>query len=122
MIVPMHVKFVLPRGLMDASGVLHREGVMRLATATDEIEPLEDERVRRNAGWLSVLVLSRVVVRLGTLEPIAPDVIGHLFSEDFAYLQELFMRINHVGRATTVETRCPTCESKLELDLSELQL
>ena len=40
--------FTLPRGFVDDAGTLHREGVMRLATARDEIEPLRDARVKEN--------------------------------------------------------------------------
>ena len=72
--------FTLPRGYVDAEGNLHREGVMRLATAYDEIAPMKDPRVQANPGYLVIILLSRVITRLGTLEQINPKVIERLFS------------------------------------------
>ena len=43
--------FTLPLGYLDVEGTLHREGVMRLATAADEILPLKDPRVQKNAAY-----------------------------------------------------------------------
>jgi hypothetical protein len=86
--------FTLPKGYIDRHGTLHREGRMRLATAADEIMPLRDPRVKANPAYLTVIVLSRVVTRLGTLEELSPPVIEGLFVEDLAYLQGLYRRIN----------------------------
>ena len=61
--------FTLPRGYVDEGGTLHREGVMRLATARDEIEPLRDARVKENEAYLTVIVLSRTMVKLATGPP-----------------------------------------------------
>ena len=90
------VEFELPRGYVDATGVLHRRGVMRLATAADEILPLRDPRVQQNSAYLSIIVLSRVITRLGTLTDIDPRVIEGLFASDLDYLQRLYERINAV--------------------------
>ncbi|RIK37324.1 MAG: hypothetical protein DCC58_18115 [Chloroflexi bacterium] len=109
--------FTLPRGYPDAAGNLHRHGVMRLATALDEVAPLEDARVRANQAYLSILVLSRVVVRLGTLSPVEPRVIEGLFAADFAFLQDLYLRINDNG-SSIIETECPQCGARFELDLA----
>ncbi len=111
-------QFTLPCGYADEQGTLHRQGVMRLATALDEVESLRDARVRANDAYLSVLLLSRVVTRLGTIAPITPAVIERLFSADFVYLQELFVRANEPGDHT-VETACPACGTRFALDLSE---
>ena len=113
-------EFTLPRGYVDAQGALHQQGAMRLATALDEIEPLNDPRVRANEGYLSVLLLSRVITRLGDLGPPAPDVVERLFSSDFAYLQELYVRLNE-AESSVIETQCPACGSRFALDLSEEQ-
>jgi hypothetical protein len=64
------IPFTLPRGLLDDEGGVHREGAMRLATARDEIEPLRDPEVRRNEAYLSVLLLSRTVMRIGDVTEI----------------------------------------------------
>jgi hypothetical protein len=90
------VEFELPRGYLDATGILHRRGVMRLATAADEIVPLRDPRVQQNSAYLSIIVLSRVVTRLGTLTDIDPRVIEGLFASDVDHLQRLYERINTV--------------------------
>ncbi len=108
--------FTLPLGYADAEGNLHREGVMRLATAFDEIAPLRDPRVQGNPGYLLVILLSRVVTRLGTLEHINPKVIEGLFAADLAYLQDLYRRINEHG-TQRVRTQCPHCEKEFEVEL-----
>ena len=82
--------FRLPRGFVDAEGNLHTEGTMRLATAYDEIAPLKDPRVISNPGYLLVILLVRVITRLGSLEHINPKVIEGLFAADLAYLQDLY--------------------------------
>jgi hypothetical protein len=86
--------FTLPKGYVDKSGTLHREGVMRLATARDEIEPLRDARVQENEAYLTVIVLSRVVTQLGTHPQVTPATIENLFVDDLAFLQDFYGRIN----------------------------
>jgi hypothetical protein len=88
------VPFVLPKGYLDAQGVLHREGIMRLATAADEILPLRDPRVQQNQAYLAIIVLARVITRLGDLTAIDTKVIEGLFASDLDYLQRLYERIN----------------------------
>ena len=100
--------FELPKGYIDASGTLHRKGVMRLATAADEILPMKDPRVQGLPAYLIIILLSRVVARLGTVPQINPSVIEGLFSEDLAFLQSLYNGINGLA-PTRVEMRCPKC-------------
>lgn len=100
--------FELPLGFIDADGTLHRDGTMRLATGADEILPLADPRVQRNPAYLSVILLSRVVTRLGTLETITPKTMENLFAADLAHLQELYNAINHLAPAE--EIVCPSCD------------
>lgn len=88
------VEFSLPKGYLDPNGVLHRRGVMRLATAADEILPLKDPRVQQNAAYLAVIVLARVITRLGDLPSIDTRVIEGLFASDLDYLQRLYEQIN----------------------------
>src|SRR5438067_10931827 len=88
--------FTLPKGYVDAEGHLHRSGVMRLATARDEIEPLRDLRVQENDAYLTVVMLSRVVTELGTIHPVTPNIVDGLFAVDLAFLQE-FYGIIHFG-------------------------
>jgi hypothetical protein len=89
-------EFTLPLGYVDADGELHREGTMRLATAADEILPLKDPRVRANDAYLIVIILSRVIERLGSLSQVTPKVVEGLFAADLAYLQDLYNRINRL--------------------------
>ncbi len=110
-------EFTLLRGYVDARGNLYRQGTMRLATALDEIEPLQDPRVRANEAYLTILLLSRVITRLGDMRQITPAVVENMFAADLAYLQDLYIRINEVG-ANLVETQCPACETRFMLDLA----
>jgi hypothetical protein len=111
--------FTLPRGYIDAEGNLHREGTMRLATAFDEIAPLKDPRVHNNPGYLLVILLARVITRLGTLEHINPKVIEGLFAADLAYLQDLYRRVNDHGH-NLVRAQCPHCQQQFEVELSSV--
>jgi hypothetical protein len=94
--ISTEVEFTLPMGYRDGDGTLHKNGVMRLATAGDEILPLKDHRVQSNPAYLTIIVLSRVIVRLGSLDMINTKVIEDLFAADFSYLQNLYNRINQV--------------------------
>jgi hypothetical protein len=88
------IEFELPRGYVDAEGTLHRRGIMRLATAADEILPLRDPRVQQNEAYLAVIVLARVITRLGSLPDVNTAVIEGLYASDLAYLQRLYERFN----------------------------
>jgi hypothetical protein len=111
--------FTLPVGYVDQEGVTHREGVMRMATALDEIIPLRDLRVRSNQAYLAVVLLSRVIVKLGTLPQITTIVIENLYVADLAYLQALYRKINEDGKSLITLT-CPECKANYEVDLAEL--
>lgn len=108
--------FTLPRGYLDAEGNLHREGVMRLATAFDEIAPMKDPRVQSNPGYLVIILLSRVVTRLGTLEHLNPKVVEGLFAGDLAFLQDLYRRVNEHGH-NRVSVSCPHCQGDFEVEI-----
>ena len=88
------IEFELPKGYVDEAGTLHRRGTMRLATAADEILPLRDPRVQQNEAYLVVIVLARVVIRLGSLADIHTGVIENLYASDLAYLQRLYEKFN----------------------------
>jgi hypothetical protein len=111
------VEFTLPVGYVDRAGAIHRQGVMRLATAVDEIQPLQDPRVQANAAYVGILVLSRVLVRLGPISPVPPVVVESLFSADYAYLQDLYVRLNEPG-GTLADTRCPACGAQFTVDVA----
>jgi len=106
--------FTLPKGFIDEAGTLHRTGRMRLATAGDEILPLKDPRVQSNPSYLTIILLSRVVVKLGTLEDINPRVIEGLFVEDLTFLQELYSRVNG-GDELVLKSKCPHCGEQVEV-------
>jgi hypothetical protein len=108
-------EFTLPKGYVDADGNLHRAGTMRLATALDEIAPLRDPRVRANQGYLAIVILARVITRLGELPDVNTNVVENLFAADLAYLQDLYQRINSDG-ATRVKATCPHCHETFEME------
>lgn len=101
------VAFTLPLGYVDATGAVHRDGLMRLATARDELAPLVDPRVARNRAYLVVLLLARVVTRLGSLERVTSEVIEGLYASDFSHLQRLYRRLNL--DPLEAPPTCPSC-------------
>jgi hypothetical protein len=109
--------FELPRGFVDDAGTVHRTGTMRLATARDEIVPLRDPRVRDNEAYLTILILSRVVTKLGSVSQVTPAVIEGLFAPDLAFLQDLYRRINQEGHTRALVT-CPACDTEFAVDVA----
>jgi hypothetical protein len=111
-------EFKLPKGYVDDEGNLHREGVMRLSTAADEILPLKDPRVQQNPAYITVILLSRVITRLGTLNDgdINPGIIEKLFASDLSYLQEFYSKVNGEG-VPKIKTKCPDCGHAFEVDI-----
>ncbi|MDP4181665.1 MAG: hypothetical protein Q8942_11290 [Bacillota bacterium] len=118
-ILQTEFSFILPKGYVDESGTVHKEGIMRLATAADEIMPLRDSRVQQNPAYLTVILLSRVVTNLGTLKMVTPKVIEELYTSDFTYLQEMYNRVNQYG-ANVVKACCPKCEYSFDVEADEL--
>ncbi|MEW6231996.1 MAG: phage tail assembly protein [Chloroflexota bacterium] len=110
-------EFTLPIGYLDSDGEPHKDGVMRLATAMDEIAPLRDPRVKANQAYLSIILLSRVITRLGELQDINTGVVEGLFSADLAYLQEFYRQINENASALLPVT-CPQCNHTFEVDFA----
>jgi hypothetical protein len=108
--------FTLPRGYVDGDGGVHKEGVMRLATAADEITPYKDPRVQANPAYLAVILLSRVTSLDGV--EVNPKVIEGLFASDLAHLQRLYNRINADGDAQVLVT-CPECEHRFSAEREE---
>ena len=112
-------EFELPKGYVDKNGDLHKRGTMRLATAADEILPLRDPRVQQNSGYLTIILLARVITKLGTLPVIDTKVIEGLFTMDLAYLQDLYQRIN-MSDMPTYKVVCPHCNQQIEVPLDFL--
>lgn len=109
--------FVLPRGYVDSAGTVHREGVMRLATAKDELVPQRDPRVRENEAYLTVLLLSRVITRLGSLTEVHAGIVENMFASDLAFLQDLYRRVNQEGTSQAAVT-CPACSHDFTVELA----
>jgi hypothetical protein len=116
MALQVEYEFTLPKGFVDDEGNLHKKGVMRLATAADEILPQKDPRIQSNPAYLSIILLSRVVTKLGTLADVNPRVIENLFLADLSYLQELYARINNDDMK--IETKCPHCNQTVEVEFN----
>jgi hypothetical protein len=113
-------EFTLPRGYVDGTGDVHREGIMRLATARDEIEPLRDPAVRQNEAYLAVLLLARVVTRIGSITEVTPEIVEGLYAADFDHLQQLYNRLNTSAETVGV-VACPQCAAEFEVDLTEIR-
>ena len=113
--------FELPRGYVDGSGTVHRSGVMRLATGRDELVPLRDDRVRENPAYLSVVLLGRVVTRLGTIDDVHAGIIENMFATDVAFLQDLYRRVNQEGHTRAAVT-CPACSHPFAVDVAGSRL
>jgi hypothetical protein len=109
--------FELPVGFVDDEGRVHKHGIMRLATARDEILPLRDARVRENEAYLTILLLARVVTSLGELEQVHAGIVERLFAADLAFLQDLYRRVNQEGHTRAAVT-CPACSHDFEVDVS----
>ncbi|MDF2959249.1 MAG: hypothetical protein K0S39_984 [Paenibacillus sp.] len=109
--------FELPRGYVDDNGTLHKRGVMRLATAADEILPMRDQRVQQNPGYLTIILLTRVITKLGDLRAIDTRVVEKMFTADLAFLQNFYREINEM-EVPRVNTVCPKCEHEFDVDVS----
>lgn len=109
--------FELPRGFVDQSGTLHREGIMRLATAADEILPMRDPRVQQNPSYLTIILLARVVTKLGSLAAVDTKVIEGLYTMDLAYLQDLYQRINAMD-TPLYKGVCPHCGKDVDIPVN----
>jgi hypothetical protein len=114
-------EFELPRGYLDESGVLHRHGKMRLATARDELLPLRDLRVKENPAYLSVVLLGRVITELGTIGPANDQIVEKMFAADLAFLQDFYRQVNAEGH-TRASVVCPHCEKPFDVELGGSRL
>lgn len=114
-------EFVLPKGFVDREGNLHKKGIMRLATAKDEIAPLQDHRVRNNESYMIIILLSRVITKLGDLKNVDTSTIEQLFSSDLDFLQRFYQKINS-EESSDIKINCPHCENKVVIGLDEVLL
>lgn len=112
-------EFTLPQGYVDAEGQVHRQGVMRVAMALDEIEALQHPQVQANEAYLPIVLLARVVMQLGSVTAVTSDVTARLFAADLAYLEELYQRINSPV-PVTVTAVCPSCAHQFHLQVAPL--
>ncbi len=109
--------FVLPRGYVDDSGNVHHHGTMRLATARDELVPQIDPRVKEHHAYLGIVVLARVVTRLGDLDKVTTGVIEGMWATDVSFLQDLYRRVNTEGHTKAAIT-CPSCDHEFAVDMA----
>ncbi|WP_225824388.1 zinc-ribbon domain-containing protein [Streptomyces naphthomycinicus] len=110
-------EFELPRGYVDEAGTVHRHGSMRLATARDELRPQIDLRVKENPAYLSVVLLSQVITRIGAITDVHAGIVERMYATDVAFLQDFYRRVNSEGHTRAAVT-CPHCEGGFEVDLS----
>ena len=109
--------FQLPRGFVDEDGALHRDGLLRLATAKDELTAQAEPLVRQNPAYLSIYLIMRTVTKLGTVPVIDRFVVEHMFASDLAFLQDLYRRVNQQGN-TEAEVGCPECGHQFLVDVT----
>ena len=112
--------FTLPKGFVDMNGNVHREGVMRLANAADEILPLKDPKVQQNPGYLTIIILARVITKLGTLPAVDTRVIEGMYTMDLAFLQDLYAKINTMDMPV-YKSVCPHCGQKIDIPVNFLE-
>lgn len=108
--------FTLPQGLMDADR-LHRQGKMRLATAKDELWVQAQPQVQNNPSYGALIMLSRVMTRLGSLTSVTPELLEGLVLRDIAYLREFYNRINQNGQAQ-IPAHCPHCNTQFRVEFA----
>jgi hypothetical protein len=113
-------EFTLPKGLVNEDGSCVNTGSMRLATARDEIQAMADARVVNNEAYLPVILLARVITRLGNMDSISPSLIENLFAADLAFLEDIYLRINN-PEPITVEAVCPQCSHLFQLQVAPLE-
>lgn len=113
-------EFELPKGYVDETGTLHKKGVMRLATAADEILPLRDPRVQQNPGYLTIILLSRVIQNIGSITTINTKLIEKLFTADLQFLQDMYQKINGVEEPK-MRVVCPHCGETFETPINFTQ-
>ncbi|SEU01786.1 hypothetical protein [Enterocloster lavalensis] len=113
-------EFTLPRGFVDMNGNVHREGIMRLANAGDEILPMRDPRVQQNPGYLTIILLARVITKLGSLPSVDTNVIEKLYTMDLAYLQDLYQRINTMD-VPSYKGVCPHCGQQIDIPVNFME-
>ena len=110
-------EFMLPRGFVDEQGTVHRHGVMRLATAKDEMTVQKDRRIKESPEYATLIMFSRVMVSLGTLTEVTPGLLENLFSVDLNYLREFYNRINQQGNLE-IPVHCPHCSNRFNAELA----
>jgi hypothetical protein len=117
MVLQTEYEFSLPKGYVDENGTLHKKGIMRLAAAADEILPMKDPRVQSNPAYLTIILLSRVITKLGELQGTNPGVIEKLFVGDLTFLQEFYKTVNGDGNIM-MKVKCPKCGEAFEKEFS----
>jgi len=109
-------EFNLPRGFIDTRNHVHHKGVMRLATAKDEIFVQKERNVQDNPAYGFLVMLSRVITRLGSLTSVSPKLIEGLVIQDIAYLREFYTRVNQQGDVH-IPAQCPHCNAQFTVEL-----
>ena len=112
-------EFTLPRGYIDKQGRVYRNGRIRLATAHDEVEAVQHPQVQAHPAYLPLVLLARVILHLGSLETITPQLVENLFAADLSYLQDLYLRLNST-HSVLVSATCPHCTQKFQLQVAPL--
>jgi len=94
---------------------MHPDGVMRRATAADEILPLKIPRVQANTGYLVVILLLAGFPG-GTVGALNPNVIEGCFRRSSVPAPDFLIQpiVKDLGRGGKKIT-CPHCQRKFEV-------
>ena len=66
---------------------------------------------------VTVVLLGRVVTRIGGIDDVHAGIIENLFASDLAFLQDLYRRINQEGHTAAAVT-CPSCSHAFTVDVA----
>jgi hypothetical protein len=104
--------FVLPKGLIDKDNTRQKtKGTMRLIKVKDLLQIHQDARVKETEAYFYIVLLARVITKLGNEKMVNTKIIESLCPEDFAFLVDFLNEINHkVLKSIPIE--CSACKNK----------
>lgn len=107
---------LLPGGYRDPAGGLHRQVILRPITGRDE-ELLADRLATNSIPALVTGLLASCVCRLGSFEPVTPEIMRQLLVADRDYLLLQLRQLTFGSRVLAVLI-CPMCGQKMDMDFA----
>mgnify|MGYP001404332450 FL=1 len=109
-------EFVLPVGLKDKDGVVHRTITLTPMTGETE-EAIADPKVRDNGGKIITALLESVTEKIGTLPRVTKDTIRDLTTIDRDFLLIKNRQVS-LGDNISYIDNCPHCRAKNEIHVN----